>query len=438
MSSHFLYIIIISVAVRNSDRPLIFIISSKNIVSEMYEIAGNKKEKQDGHQFKFLELLSYFFFAVGPLVGNAVLVLLDAISSDFITNPTTILIAIPAFMFPFAFIQLFSGGISDVYGRVPVILGGLVAFAIGLLLIVISTTIELFAIANIVSGIGFGFVNPVILALLSDFAIPKDIPKRMGIASALASLSVGLGPFIASQMVELGWQIYYLMFLILVIIGIIAFSGSKRHPIKIHRDSGLGLLLANLSIELRKVVVQLILITTFLIALTYLSILVWTSRGLSGSVDETLIGMLLLGNGISAAIASSLLGLMIRRFGYKLPIAMGFLSLFSGLSIFVIIPDITLTSSIPFVLLGLAAVGWAGGLLFPIMITYSQVISPKRRGVLAGVVTFSFFLGSALNPTVYEPLFILGMNWVYIGIFVVSFILLMFFGLLFRKIKSDT
>jgi len=190
----------------------------------MDDIKGIKQEDQEKcGQFRVLEFLSYFIFAVGPLVGNAVLVLLSTISSDFMTNPTTILIAIPSFMFPFAFIQLFSGAISDVYGRVPVILGGLVAFAAGLSLTVLSTSIEIFALANFVSGIGFGFVNPVILALLSDCAIPKDIPKRIGIASALASFSVGFGPFIAGYMIVLGWQTYYLMFLILVSFSITAF-----------------------------------------------------------------------------------------------------------------------------------------------------------------------------------------------------------------------
>jgi MFS family permease len=407
------------------------------MVISMDDGKGNKQENQEeGSQFRFLEFVSYFIFAVGPLVANAVLVLLGDISSDFMINPTTLLIVIPAFMFPFAFLQLFSGAISDVYGRVPVIVGGLVAFAASLFLSVISTSIEIFALANFVSGVGFGFVNPVILSLLSDCAIPKDIPKRMGVASALASLSVGLGPFIAGQMAVLGWQIYYLLFLILVIFSIFAFLVAKRPPRKVHSGSGVGLFLANLSLELRKPVVLLMLITTFLVALAQLGTLVWTSRGLAGVLDETLIGLLLLGNGIFGAIAGYLLGLMIPKFGYRLPVWMGLLTLFSGLFVFIFVGDITLAGSVPFVLLGLAVVGWAGGLLFPTMITISQVISPKRRGVLAGVVTFSFFLGSAINPTLYEPLFILGMNWVYVGILGVSLILLLFFGILLQKMKS--
>ena len=258
----------------------------------------------------------------------------------------------------------------------------------------------------------------------------------MGIASALASLSVGLGPFIAGQMVVLGWQSYYFMFLIIVTLGLVAITVVKRPPKRSHDDSGVRTLISNLGIELRTPVVLLMIATTFMVSLTYLGTLIWTSRGLTGVIDENLIGVLLLGGGISGAVAGSLLGTMVRKYGYGLPIALGLVTLLSGVSLFILIGDITLVSSIHLVLLGLVIVGWAGGLLLPIMITVSQVISPERRGVLAGVVSFSFFLGSALIPTVYEPLFQIGMTLVYIGILVISIIMILLFGALYRKVKK--
>ena len=394
-----------------------------------------RKSRACGHS-RFLDFLSYSIFVVGPLVVNAVLVLLGAISSDFMTNPTIVLTAIPSFMFPFASVQLFSGALSDVYGRVRIIIMGLLIFAAGLFLIIFSTSIDIFALANFGSGFGFGFVNPVLLALMSDCVLPQNIPRRLGIASAFASLSVGLGPFVAGQMVIVGWRTYYLVFLIIAILGIIGFSVVHRPSRRVHDDSGVRLLLANLRIELQKPIVLLMLVTTFLLASSYLGVLVWTSRGLTGAIEETLIGILLLGYGISGATAGSLLGLIIRKFGYGLAIASGFLTLFGGILAFIIICDLALTSLIPAILIGLAAVGWAGGLLFPIMISYSQFISPKRHGLLVGLTTFSFFLGSALVPTIYEPLFILGMTYVYRGILAESVVLLLFFYHLFRKIKS--
>jgi DHA1 family bicyclomycin/chloramphenicol resistance-like MFS transporter len=386
--------------------------------------------------YRFIEIAAYVLFGVGPLVGNAVLTLLGPISAQFLLDPTAILVAIPSFMFPFAFIQLFSGAISDVYGRVPVIAGGLVAFLAGIALIAFSTSIEIFALAHIVSGVGFGFTNPVLLALLSDCSVPEDIPKKMGIASALASLGVGLGPFIAGQMVILGWQYYYLLILSIVFLGLIAVTVAKRPPTQVHGETGISVLLRSLSIELRKPVVVLMLITAFLVANAYLGTLVWTSRGLTGAVDETLTGLLLLGAGIFGATAGLLLSRMIRMRGYGFSIILGIASLFATMFIFILVGDITLGSSIPWVGFALILVGWAGGILFPLLITYSQIISPERRGVLAGVLTFAFFLGMALIPTVYEPLFHLGMTSLYLGLLGVSVLLLVFFSVLYRRVET--
>ena len=74
--------------------------------------------------------------------------------------------------------------------------------------------------------------------------------------------------------------------------------------------------------------------------------------------------------------------------------------------------------------------------MFPTLISISQVLSSERRGVITGIVTFFFFLGSALNINVYEPLFIFGMNWVYIGIFIIAIFLLFFFIFLLTRMKS--
>jgi DHA1 family bicyclomycin/chloramphenicol resistance-like MFS transporter len=386
--------------------------------------------------YRFIELAAYILFGVGPLIGNAVLTLLGPISAQFLLDPTVILVAIPAFMFPFAFIQLFSGAISDVYGRVSVIAGGLIVFLAGIALISFSSSIEIFALAHIVSGVGFGFTNPVLLALLSDCSAPEDIPQKMGIASALASVGVGLGPFIAGQMVILGWQYYYLLILSIVFLGLIAVAVAKRPPTQVHGETGISVLLESLSIELRKPVVALMLVTAFLVANAYLGTLVWTSRGLTGAVDETLTGLLLLGAGIFGATAGLLLNPMIKSRGYGSTIALGILSLFATMAIFILIGDITTPSSIPWVGLALILVGWAGGILFPLLITFSQIISPERRGVLAGVLTFAFFLGMALIPTIYEPLFLIGMTPLYMGLLGVSVLLFVFFSVLYRRVEA--
>jgi len=406
-----------------------------NLIMSVHVAEPNESPCIEPGAFRSIEIVSYILFGIGPLVGNAVLTLLGPVSIDFLVDPTAILIAIPSFMFPFALFQLFSGALSDSYGRVPIIAGGLVGFLGGLVLISFASSITMFALGHLVAGIGFGFVNPVLLALLSDCALPEDIPKRMGIASGLAGLGVGLGPFVAGQMAILGWQLYYLAILSTVFVGLIAILVANRPPATINGETGIRVLISNLRIELRKPVVLLMVVTTFLIAMAYLGTLIWTSRGLTGSVIETTTGVMLLVAGIFGATAGISLGRIIRRRGYGFSIVIGVIPLFASLSLFILIGDITILSSIPLVGLALAVMGWAGGILFPLMITYSQVISPERRGVLAGVVTSSSFFGAALIPTLYEPLFHLGMRSLYLGVLGVSVLLLIFITILYRRIE---
>jgi MFS family permease len=180
----------------------------------------------------------------------------------------------------------------------------------------------------------------------------------------------------------------------------------------------------------------MMLVATLLLSLSYLGVLIWASRGLAGVFNESTIGFLLLGGGISGAAAGSLIGVLIRNYGYNIPTGIAFLVLFTGLAVFILLGDITTATPVGLLLFGLVAAAWGGGLLFPMMITYSQVISPEHRGVLAGIVTFAYFLGSALIPIIYEPFFAVGLTWVFTAILGDSILLLVVFVSLNRVLRS--
>ena len=132
-------------------------------MNEGMSLKGEKKSSNI-----LVQIIIFLLYGLGPLTGNVILVLFGVLSSEFGVPPTNLLIAVPSFMFPFAIIQLFSGAISDVKGRFPVIIVGLIIFAAGMILATISTTLILYVIANVCGGIGFGFVNPVLIALMTD------------------------------------------------------------------------------------------------------------------------------------------------------------------------------------------------------------------------------------------------------------------------------
>ena len=396
-------------------------------------------QEQPTRYSKWLEFVIFLLFLLGPLTGNIINVLFGVLSTDFQVTPGNILIAIPAFMFPFAITQLFSGAISDIKGRIPVLIVGLVLFAIAMLTAVLSFNLEMYIVANIIGGVGFGFINPVLIALMADITTPPNIPKKMGYLGASANLGVGIGPLIASQMILIGWQSIYVLFIIITCFCLIYFVSVKRPPQKIPEESGMRNVLSQLSIEWRRFSVILMILSAFLMAHTYIAINIWTSKTLAEAhvLNETLIGIILGLAGVGAAITGLITGNLIKRKGVKIPLFTGSFILLCSLAILLLIGDITNPEAFTFLAIGWILAGFSGGMLFTSITYYSQVLSPQRRGVLAGLLTAGYFTGIALVPTTLAPVSIaFGITGIYSAILIASVIFIIVTILLYNLAKN--
>ncbi|MFX1376197.1 MAG: MFS transporter [Promethearchaeota archaeon] len=405
--------------------------------------SSNTKGYTIGHNesHKFLQFVIYILFFFGPLTGNVILVLYHTLSEEFNVSTGALLFTIPAFMFPFAITQLFSGAISDIKGRFPVLFVGLTLFGIAMFIATLSISLELFAIANILGGIGFGFINPVLISLMTDITNPIDIPKKMGYLGASANLGVGIGPLIASQMIEIGWRSIYILFIAITIFGFIYAIIVKRPYQKIPMESGIRLLFSQLSEEIRRMVVIMMLSSAFLISHTYLAINIWTSKILSGPppiIKESLVGLILVFSGVGAAITGILTGIIIKKTGIIIPIISGSILLFLSLIILISIGDISQEEVFAFLAIGWIIAGFAGGILYPALTYYSQILSPERRGVLAGLLTAGYFIGIALVPITLAPISSLfGITGIYLSILIISVLFVIVLSLLYILSKHN-
>lgn len=403
----------------------------------MSSFSDNENTRTDHQPYsKFLEFIIYMLFFFGPLTGNVIMVLFHTLSTEFSVSPGAILVTIPAFMFPFAITQLFSGVISDIKGRFPVLIIGLILFGVAMLIAALSFSLEIYAIANILGGIGFGFINPVLIALMTDISSPQNIPKKMGFLGASANLGVGLGPLIASQMILIGWRSIYILFVLISAFGLIYFILSTRPPQKVQKESGIKILLSQLSIELRRSVIILMVFSALLLSHTYLAINIWTSSKLSDVIDETLVGLVLGIAGIGAAITGALTGTMIKKKGIGIPLVFGSVLLFVSLAILLLVGDITQKEVFIVLAIGWIIAGLAGGILFPAITYYSQVLSPERRGALAGLLTAGYFIGIALVPTTLAPISeMFGITGIYLSILGISLLFVFILSLLYILAK---
>lgn len=129
---------------------------------------------------KNLLILLYLSVFLGPFGGNTVLALIPSLERFFNTDISFIAAAITLYMIPFAFFQLFSGAISDIYGRRHVIIFGLFTFSLASLFCAFSNKIGLFLGARALQGLGSAFISPIIMAIIGDIFPYEKRGRIMG------------------------------------------------------------------------------------------------------------------------------------------------------------------------------------------------------------------------------------------------------------------
>jgi MFS family permease len=85
-------------------------------------------------------------------------------------------------------------------------------------IVALSMSLLMFIIANILGGVGFGFINPVLIALMTDITSEQKLPKKMGHLGAVANIGIGLGPLLAGQFALINWRLIYILFIILTLL----------------------------------------------------------------------------------------------------------------------------------------------------------------------------------------------------------------------------
>jgi MFS family permease len=102
------------------------------------------------------------------------------------------------------------GRISDLRGRVPVLLGSLVVFAVGSLVTAAAYNLESIVLGRLIQGIGGGGLIPPTLALVADLWPPQRRGLPLGIVGAVQELGSVLGPLYGAVVLAFGdWRLIF-------------------------------------------------------------------------------------------------------------------------------------------------------------------------------------------------------------------------------------
>ncbi len=170
----------------------------------------------------FAVMLGLFLGALDQtIVGPALPTIVTQLSgNDYYVWAITIYLLTSTISVPFW------GKASDLYGRKPIYMLGIVVFLVGSALSGLSQNMAMLILFRGIQGIGAGALFPVALAIIGDLFTPQERGKYQGLFGAVFGIAFVVGPLIGGFLTEnFGW---HWIFYVNIPIGIVALIVIQR------------------------------------------------------------------------------------------------------------------------------------------------------------------------------------------------------------------
>jgi MFS family permease len=146
---------------------------------------------------------------LGPFGGAILAVLIPQLRDAFAASTATIAAAIPAYLVPFAALQLVSGTVGERLGRRRVVRTGYVLYTGFSILAGLAPGIGAFLAARALQGSANAFLTPLLLAGLADEVPPRQIGRAVGTFAAIQTAAVALSPLCGGVLGALDWRLAF-------------------------------------------------------------------------------------------------------------------------------------------------------------------------------------------------------------------------------------
>ena len=164
----------------------------------------------------FLTLLA----ALGMLATNMYLPSFPSLGRDLAATPAQVKLTLTVFLLGFAFGQLVIGPLSDKFGRRPLLIGGLVVYAITAALIALAVSIEWMLALRVAQAVGACTGSVLARAVARDLFSGDELTRSLGFITTLVAAAPGFSPLIGGLIETfIGWRA---IFALLALVGIFA------------------------------------------------------------------------------------------------------------------------------------------------------------------------------------------------------------------------
>ncbi len=160
-----------------------------------------------------MQLLPFYLGGMsGPMGGGIVPVLFAVLMGAFGVDRSILSLAIPAYMFPYAILQLFSGGISDLTSRRVSLLVGFGGFGIATVFAGLAPNFGLFLLAQVLQGATNAFTSPLLMATLGDVVPRQRTSRVIGFFNTSNLAGTMLAPLLSGFFGDISWRVPFLVF----------------------------------------------------------------------------------------------------------------------------------------------------------------------------------------------------------------------------------
>ncbi|VTU34222.1 Sulfonamide resistance protein [Variovorax sp. PBL-H6] len=172
---------------------------------------------------------------LGPFSIDTYIPAFAGIAQTIGATPAEMQQTLSAYLFGFAFMNLFHGALSDSFGRRPVVLWGLAVFTVASLGCALSQTIGQLVLFRALQGLSTGAGIVVSRAVIRDMFPPAEAQRVMSQVTIYFGVAPAIAPIIGGFLfVHLGW---HSVFWFLVAVGVVLFAANwKLLPETLHHS----------------------------------------------------------------------------------------------------------------------------------------------------------------------------------------------------------
>lgn len=192
--------------------------------------------------------------AVGPFAIDMYLPAMPAIGRDLGTDPASVQLTLTTYFLAMGCGQLFSGPLSDMYGRKRPLYAGLILFALASVGCAQATDIATLLAFRFLQGLGAAAATSIPRAIVRDLHTGPEAARLMSMLLLVFSVSPILAPLVGSVLIAIGsWRsIFWAVGLVAVAaIAMVAIWLDETRPRDARLKSSLGSALASYGLLLR-------------------------------------------------------------------------------------------------------------------------------------------------------------------------------------------